>query len=207
MADFPYILVTGSLKRFFGHIQSAGVPTKVVTSYLLKVGFKSTNDRPIISVLKFIGFINGEGTPTDRWIAYRNRTEAGRVMAEAVRVAYSDLFATFPDADRKDNEALRNYFSAHSKVGEKALGAIVGTFKTLCELADFEPNSSASVPPPAESPEDHGAAVSPTQMIPPQVPATAPTININIQLELPATEDAAIYEKLFSAMRKHLFQK
>ena len=31
------------------------------------------------------------------------------------------------------------------------------------------------------------------------------TININIQLQLPATEDATIYDSLFSALKKHLF--
>lgn len=31
------------------------------------------------------------------------------------------------------------------------------------------------------------------------------TININIQLQLPATEDATIYDSLFSALKRHLF--
>lgn len=30
-------------------------------------------------------------------------------------------------------------------------------------------------------------------------------ININIQLQLPATEDAKIYDSLFSALKRHLF--
>jgi len=154
MADFPYTMVTGNLKRFFSHIQSAGVPEKVITQYLGKVGFKSKNDRQIIPILKFIGFLDGSSVPTHLWLSYRDKVSAPKVVSGAVRKAYSDLFNTFPDAHRKDNEALRNYFSAHTKVGEKALGGIVGTFKALCELGDFEGTPMPEVVMPAGVPQE-----------------------------------------------------
>jgi len=37
--------------------------------------------------------------------------------------------------------------------------------------------------------------------------AFAPQIAINIQLHLPETENAEIYEKLFKALKEHLFPK
>ena len=61
MADFPYIPTAPSVKRFLDHIRSAGIPEKVTIKYLEKVGFKSTNDRYLIGILKFIGFIDGVG--------------------------------------------------------------------------------------------------------------------------------------------------
>jgi hypothetical protein len=205
MADFPYTPTPASAKRFLDHIRSAGVPEKVSQKYLEKVGFKSTNDRYIIAILKFIGLVDASGVPTKLWQAYRNRTTGGKALASAVRQSYSDLFKTYPDANRKDNEALRNYFSANTKVAESTLGLIVGTFKMLCAAADFEG--------PATVIEDETKDALPTDSTSrkAKLPVShdsggtqGPAININIQLQLPATDDGVIYEKLFAALKKHL---
>lgn len=204
MADFPYSLVQGSMKKFFAHIQDAGVPTKVTISYLGQVGFKSKNDRAIIPVLRQIGFVDSSNTPTKLWRDYRNRSGAPATLASAIRRGYSDLFATYPDAHRKDNEALRDYFAAHTNVGDRALGAIVQTFKTLCELADFE--AERGEPEPIDSSEGRQLSVIPRQSTK-AVTSASPAININVQLQLPATEDPAVYEHLFAALKKHLLSE
>jgi len=88
-------------------------------------------------------------------------------------------------------------------VAESTLGLIVSTFKTLCELADFE----ATKPAEAVSAEE----VEKTPGTPPKRRSSAetassgvPVVNINIQLQLPATDDATVYDKLFAALKKHL---
>lgn len=203
MADFPYVLVAAGLKKFFGHIPSAGVPEKVTQKYLEKVGFKSTNDRYIIGVLKFLGFIDASGVPTKLWQAYRSRGQSRVTIADAIRRSYADLFKTFPDAHRKDNEALRNYFSANTKVAERTLSAIVMTFKGLCDLGDFEtaltPDKTGT-----DAVEKTKATTISSGRISAKGDAQVPTININIQLQLPATDDAGVYDKLFAALKKHL---
>lgn len=203
MADFPYTPNPASLKRFLSHIQSAGVPGKITQKYLEQVGFKSTNDRYIIGVLKFVGLVDSSGAPTDLWQSYRNRQAAGATLAAALRGGYDNLFSTYPDAYRKDNEALRNYFSAHTKVAERTLGLIVATFKALCDLADFEASQ------PAEAAASEPLTQKPTheakrRVVEPATHGGMPAININIQLQLPATDDAGIYDKLFAALKKHL---
>lgn len=204
MADFPYVLTAPSLKRFFSHIQTAGVPDSVTLKYLEKVGFKSKNDRYIVGVLKHIGFLDSSGIPTKLWQAYRSKTKAPQLMASAIRNAYGDLFKTFPDANRKDNEALRNYFSARTKVAERTLSAIVMTFKALCEIADFEAESIKEVidVESKEKPIKPVRDVTVSQIT--KTEQQVPTVNINIQLHLPATEDGSIYEKLFLALKKHI---
>lgn len=209
MADFPYSPHAASLKRFLDHIQKAGVPEKVTLKYLQTVGFKSTNDRYILGILKFLGFLDSTGATTKTWVDYRNRQAARAILAASMRQGYSDLFKTYPDAHRKDNEALRNYFSAHTKVAESTLGLIVTTFKALAAIADFEAAAPAAT---VEGKEDVAAsprrrpAAAPQEAPESKAPTLSPpTININIQLQLPATEDASIYDKLFAALKKHLF--
>jgi hypothetical protein len=209
MADFPYSPHAATVKRFLEHVQKAGVPDKVTLKYLEKVGFKTKNDRYILGILKFLGFVDSNGVPTKTWRAYRNKESAGATLAAAMRDAYGDLFRTYPDAHRKDNEALRNYFSAHTTVAESTLGLIVTTFKILASIADFE--SAVSVTgdegrEEARAPSGAKSAAKAHRESQTDDQRTArPVININIQLQLPATEDGAIYDKLFAALKKHLY--
>ena len=209
MADFPYSPHVANVKKFLDHVQKAGVPEKVTLKYLEKVGFKTSNDRYILGILKFLGFVDSTGTPTKTWGDYRNRSTAGATLAAAMRQGYADLFRTYPDAHRKDNEALRNYFSAHTKVAESTLGLIVMTFKALAAIADFE---AAAVPGGDENREEAATPLRPraastarSESDAPPGKFGGPTININIQLQLPATDDGSIYDKLFAALKKHLF--
>lgn len=201
MAKFPYIQNAASIERFFGHIQTAGEPPEVTIRYLESVGFKSSNDRNLIRILKFIGLLDPSGKPTGTWRSYKHRKDAPGVMASALRTAYGGLFTTYPDAYRKDDEPLRDYFSTKTGLAETTLAFIVRTFTALCKLADFEAPSTDMSGAPSMVPTPVAAETSPTT---PRQPPDV-TVNTNIQLGLPATEDASIYEKLFAALKKHLF--
>src|SRR4051812_15076734 len=108
MADFPYTTTPKSIRPFFNHIQGAGVPTKVTQQYLESTGFKSTNDRKLIGVLKFLGFIDGGGTPTETWKRFRSKASGGAVLASALRSTYKSLFETYPDAWNRPSGVIRD---------------------------------------------------------------------------------------------------
>ena len=73
VASYPYTQVPGKLRQLLDKIRQIGVPPKATTQWLKTVGFKSSNDATMLSVLKFIGFADpSSGAPTSRW----NRTEA-----------------------------------------------------------------------------------------------------------------------------------
>jgi hypothetical protein len=202
---YPYLANPKRLKDFFNTIQNAGVPPKVTNRFLESVGFKSKNDRGLLTIARALGFVDSAGVPTDTWRRFRSRDAAKAVMAGALRATYTELFATYPDACRRDNEALRNFFSSHTSVGEGALRFMVGTFRALCELADFDAevpaddgddDSETFQPKPAVTPVRRGA-------VPPASPAGI-TMNINIQLAIPDTTNAETYEHFFAAMKKHI---
>jgi hypothetical protein len=137
MANYPYILKTGALKKFFDTIPSIGIPDKVTVKHLEMLNFKSTNDRPIIVILKFLKFIDETGIPGERYKQYRDRSRSRAVLGAAVRDAYQDLFKLHPDADQKDHQALHNYFNTQTGRGERAVKATTETFKALCAMSDF----------------------------------------------------------------------
>lgn len=196
MEKAPYTPSPKNVKEFFKAIKSLGTPPKVNNSYLPTIGFKSSNDRYLVGVSKFLGFIDNANVPTQKWDAFRDKNKAESVMASAIKTAYDDLFATYHNAESKDDETLRNYFAPKFKVADVVAKRMVQTFKNLCEFADFK---AVQVEETATTP----AALKEAAKIPSGVRPI--TININIQLSLPATEDATIYESLFSALKKHLF--
>lgn len=74
---------------------------------------------------------------------------------------------------------------------------------------DLEPTSPAAQPVASASRNGNGVGAEPPLPLPslPSIPQTGtltPQIAINIQLHLPETDNAEVYEKLFKALREHL---
>jgi hypothetical protein len=180
-----------------------GTPEKINQSTLPQMGYKSSNDRYIPSILKFVGFIDSSGAPTEVYKEFRKRDVSKSVMANALRGAYADLFALYPDAPKKDFQPLRDFFSGTTKAAESVLKLIVDTFKTLCEFADFE-----AVPTPVTSQQIQTTSqTQPTAQPLVQLPITREggvNVNVNIKFELPITKDSDVYDKIFESLKKHL---
>jgi hypothetical protein len=174
-----------------------GIPEKITIKFLESLGYKSPNDRPIIGVLKYIDFLDSEGKPSANYRAFRNRDTGKGAMGACLMKSFADLFSTYPDAYDKDKEALRNFFSANVTGGEKVLGATVDTFKTLCEFADFK------------TPITKGLVKSEGMPTVSKVSSESRglVLNLNIQLQLPLTEDSKIYDKIFASLRKNLLER
>jgi len=196
MSEIPYTPLTGKIRKYFEKIQEVAIPqNKVNTSWLKTLGFKSGNDGYILGVLKYIGFIDASGIPTEFWKQYKDPTRAKVVMAQAIKQGYKELFDLYPDAFRKDREALYAFFSSKTGKAKSTVNLMVTTFINLCQLADFEQESLVTVPPP--KPKETVVSVKPEKGI-------IRELHINIQLHLPATNDPTVYDNLFKSLKKHL---
>jgi len=209
MATYPYTSNPGRVKELLQKVQDVGVPTKVTNKYLESLGYKSKNDRAMIAVLRAINFIDASGSPTEAWRQYRNKGKAKAVIASAIKSTYKDLFTTYPDAYRRDNEALRNFFSSHTDVGEGGLRYMVGTFKSLTELADFgaapvDLNTDTDEDEEDQSGREEGGAIKRAVGQGRVNGRSGLTVNLNIQLQIPETDKAEVYDSFFAAMKKHL---
>ena len=136
MADFPYTTVPGKLKTLLDKIRDIGVPPKAHNQWLKSIGFTSSNDSSLLTILKYLGLADQTGVPTQRWTEYRGNLH-GRVLAEAIQDGYSELYAVYPDAHSRTAEELEHVFSTNSTAGKQVIGKTATTFRNLCELADF----------------------------------------------------------------------
>lgn len=206
-SKYPYTTVPGKLRDVLQKIPKIGRPDKVTVAWLKSAGWTSSNDSSIIPVLKFVGLVGQDGRPTDLWHAVRSSDTGSRArVGEGIKAAYADLFALYPDAHRKDTESLRNFFRTHTSGGEQVQSKLVQTFQTLAEFGDFE----ASVP--ADDADRHRVEPESTRTSSrtgghvAKPVASGISLTVNIQLQLPATADAGVYEALFVSMRKHLVE-
>jgi len=201
MGDFPYTQVPAKLKFLLVKIPDVGIPDTVDKKWLSAIGMQATNAPTIIPVLRFIGFVDQSNKPTERWMRYRDKSRAGKVLAEGVLEGYAELFQTYADANRRSHEELRAFFNTKTTAGASAVAKIVTTFKTLCELADFQGVSVAG--PPVQSVQlTQDGLGAPTEIT--KELGSGVTVNINVQLTLPDTTDESVYDRLFAAMKKHL---
>ena len=207
--DLPFTPSQSSVTRFLKLVQDAGVPGKVDRAYLKSVGFKSGNDNYLIPIMKKIGFLSATGVPETSWRSYKDKARAPKVLANGVKLAYADLFSVYPDAYRKDEEAIRNWVGPTTGYDEVKVGHAVATFKTLCKLSEFSEAALVTPEgrptPAAAAPEATVPVYSTTQVPPASATPGTPSININIELHLPPSADGVSYDKFFESMKKHLF--
>jgi len=93
-------------------IPETGTPDKVTQEYLVAAGFKSTNDRAIIPLLKFLGLLEQNGTPTVDYRQLRDRSQFGAILASHIRTAYNELFSLFPNQFRSMRYDLPRWHTA-----------------------------------------------------------------------------------------------
>jgi len=203
MADFAYTTVPGKIKLLLGKVQEVGVPRRVTVQWLKTVGFKSSNDATLVSVLKMIGFVDSSGVPTSRWTQFRGANHK-QVLGAAIRDGYADLFAVYPDANLRIQGDLEHVFSTNSSGGKQVITKMVRTFKTLAEQAEFSlsPGNEDTdpLPPPG-----------PLHMPPVRASAGAgrgalgPALHIDIQVHISAETSPEQIDKIFASMAKHLY--
>lgn len=205
-SKYPYTTVPGKLRELLQKIPSVGRPEKVTVAWLRSAGWSSSNDRSMLPVLRFVGLIGDDGRPTDLWTAARSPSSANKALiGEAIKSAYADLFALYPDAHRKDTESLRNFFRTHTGGGDQVQAKLVQTFQILAEFGEFDSSGL-----PAEADVTHVETASPRSVARTGghggKPVSPVSLTVNIQLQLPATADAGVYDSLFASMRKHLVE-
>ena len=201
-----YLVTTKNLESFFNALIAAQAPEKFTQKFLETLEFKSTNDRLFIKLLKSLGFLDGNGNPTQRYYDFLDQSQSKAVMAKAIKEAYGDLFNVKKDANTLSNKEVKNKLKTltQGKKSEKVYTLMANTFTALCSWADFstKPSGVDTKPekgenkPPAESGEEEK----------PQNQSKARRVDLhyNIQIHLPETRDPSVYDAIFQSMNKHL---
>lgn len=214
----PYVTGYGKIRTLFEKIASAKVPDALTHGYLHDtLGMTSSGDRPLIPLMRALGFIDGFGKPSADYASLKNSKRAPAVIAQAVKGAYAPLFASNENAHKLGGEELRGLVAQVTGADEEITKRTAGTFKTLVELSDDKVLGGAA--PPVE--EDDGkdktrdekqdkAELSieevAAQLARQRSNASAirPEFHYNIQVHLPSNGTEETYLNIFNSLRKAL---
>ena len=201
MPDYSQTQNTGNLQKFIKEIPSRGIPEKVTYKYLESIGYTSKNDRTIPAVLKFLGVLESNGVPAGPFTKLRDKNNARKELVVLIKNAYSDLFETYSDANAKDNETLKTWFTSNTSVGEASVRNMTQTFIALCSLADWDgvPASDSKSKDNKKADEsDQGPAKRKHRK---QLDAQ---IAFNIQVQIPGDQSPEVYEAIFKNLGKYV---
>lgn len=202
-----YVNNVGNLAKFLDAVRTAGIPERVTFEFLKSLGFKSSNDRPIISVLKGIGFLDQNGAPTTMYREFRDPHRGPKVLGKALKNAYSELFLANTKAHTLSVDKIKGIVATKTNKSDTVVRLIAATFKALSAAADFSKESSSIEEPSVPDDETEAANSVPAPTLPVVQHAAnhnQPEFHYNIQIHLPTTTDITVYNAIFKSLREHL---
>tara|TARA_B100000678_G_C18179325_1_gene490493 strand:+ start:540 stop:1169 length:630 start_codon:yes stop_codon:yes gene_type:complete len=201
----------GLIPKILGKVQEARRPERFTQDFLeTKLGFSGGSARAIIPLLKRLGFIASDGTPTRLYDQFRNPDTQGGAMSQAIRDGYHELFERNEYAHELTKDKLVGLVTeiTGASKDDSTTKCTVSTFNALKEFADFEAQPeeeteevtraeqrAAPLSLPDEQPRRHA------QQAPDDVNlAVSYTINLN----LPETTNPEVFNAIFRALKENL---
>lgn len=195
-----YLSSAKNLPTLMSKIVDGAAPEKFTTEHLRGIGLTSSNDRAMIPLLKDLGFLTADGSPTQRYMAYRDKSRSKAVLGEALREAYADLFHINESPSSADRAAVEGMFRSKLNSGERVAQQQAATFFSLLGMADLQESADSGL-------QDTVAADPARQSVDVERPSSATLsteLHYTIQVHLPATKDLEVYNAIFRSLRENL---
>lgn len=208
VAKLPYMALPSVIPKILAKIDEAKRPERFTQDYLATMlGFPGGNQLAFLPMLKRMGFLSQDGTPTRLYDQYRNDDTKALALAAGVRNAYSSVFDRNEFAYNLSKEKFASLVTEMTGQAKDSSVAkyIVSTFFTLKEGADFEGSLDDA------KPKQEPALVSLPNPAPtaPQQPLNDSVefkVGYTINLNLPETTNPDVFNAIFKSLREHLLK-
>jgi len=208
--------VYAQLPKFLETLRSGTAPPTFNRQFIKDIGFKSSNHHAFIPLLKGLGFLSDNGTPTERYKQFLDVSRWRVVLAEAVLEAYSDIFVLKGKPTDADLAMIQGKFKSTYNLSEVQAERCARTFLALLKLSDPKTISKDKTPDPVpnvgvdnEAPDTHTEESGDNEAAgkgKANLGGTPKPIGLhyNIQIHLPATKDIETYNAIFKSIKEHL---
>lgn len=200
--NFSYTPSHGRLRDALNGIIKAERPDKVSGDFVETVlGVSGGSGRAIPPILKRIGFLSSDGTPTELYAKFQSDNGRSQAALEGLRAGFGELFKRNTYAHKLSEPEVRDLLVEITglKKDNKTLGAILGTFEAI---RGFVRDDGKAPTPPAESKQadksdggDRGGYTSP-----------ALGLSYQINIVLPETADISVFNAIFRSLRENLLR-
>ena len=199
--SLPYLASYKNVGKLFEKIAGAKIPPKFTHEFLqTTIGLKGTADRPLIPLLRNLGFIDQSGTPTPAYSLLKNSDKHKAAIAAGIRQAYAPLFAADEDVYNLSSDKLRSLVSQVAGTDAEMSARIANTFVSLTKQADFKADLGGEQQDKNKNKneEDLRGDENGTG----RVKGLRTEFHYNIQVQLPSNGTEETYLNIFNAIRK-----
>jgi len=208
----PYVIAPTSVSKILDKVKQAQTPERFTGDFLsTKLGFKGGNYRQFIPLAKKLGFLGSDGKPSDIYKQFRNPSQSGAAVATAMRTGYRELFERNEYAGSLAKDQLKGLVVEITGLDAKdrVVQLICQTFEELRKLADFDAKASTGKDKTAiEETEKEGrkskSAVRDDEGLEHDFGLN---LAYTINLVLPKSDDPAVFNAIFKALRENLLRK
>ena len=210
--NLTYITNHGTVKNVLEKIITASKPDKFTQDYLSTVlGMSGGGARAVIPILKRVGFLTSDGTPTEIYSKFR--TDSGRPEAAlgALRSGFAELFRRnehiYAATDTKLTDAIVEITGL--KKDDPVVRAIRGTFQVF---RAYLPQGFTSADVGKHSHQDgltnesDGEIERVQQKTQNGEDKLAFGLSYQINIVLPETKDVEVYNSIFRSLRDNLLR-
>ena len=174
-----YTLNNNKIAPLFTSLYTNELPKRVSVRFLQQLGFKSSRERDLIRFLHAFGFIDAKSVPTSTYSAFKNSPSVDAFVSERAKEVYSFVTSLLLESAELETCFVKNF--PNESLENIKLG--VKTFLTI--------NTQYKVFTSSEKSTLNVTGVSSTFQ---------KKTPINININLPETENPSVYEAIF----KHL---
>jgi hypothetical protein len=213
-----YLIATKNLPAILDAIKSARAPDRFTLRFLEDLGFKATNDRLVMPLLKDLRFLDDNGAPTQRYFDFLDNNQSARILADGIKDAYEDLYRINKRAHTLSKADIVGKLKSltEGKKSEKVIDNMARTFIALSKLADFSEERTPHVTtkptkpstdgeqPSGEVVEAIGSGTEETVTVQKPVARLIDTVTYRIEIVLPPVRDKAVYDAIFRSLKEHL---
>lgn len=177
------------------------------TGWSIEVSKFGGTPKPLIPFFKRIGFLATDGSPTELYKRFRNQSESGAAVAEALRIGYQSLYTMNERAHELSDNDLKGLIvqATGSEKGSRMVQAIFGSYKILKQYADFKEKVDGGKkdehPPPPYVPVPAGSQGGSDSI------GAKMNLSYTINLNLPATTDISVFNAIFKSLKENLLKK
>lgn len=208
MASLPYVTATGNVTKALNNIAAAATPDSVTQNFvktILKISGGSGNQ--MASFLKKIGFVNPDGTPSEIYRKFRNSATRGVAAAESLRFGYAPLYKRNEYLHELTDKDLKGLIleETGAAADSSSPNLILSCIKAIKQFADFKKAHEPDVQSDLQSTTDvdfeprqsnHDSGTTERKI--------ALSVGYNINLNLPATSDIAVFNAIFKSLKDNL---
>lgn len=200
--NFSYTPSHGRLRDALNGIIRAERPDKVSGDFVETVlGISGGSGRAIPPILKRIGFVSSDGTPTDLYAKFQSESARSQAALEGLRAGFGELFKRNTYAHKLSEPEVRDLLVEITglKKDNQTLGAILGTFEAIRGFV----KEDAKIAPQREEQNDLGKSDPASRE---GLANAAFGLSYQINIVLPETSDISVFNAIFRSLRENLLR-